>query len=868
MVVLIACVTCAKAKAKCDKKIPCGRCVTKRISCRPRGDRRFSDGQTELSLADIEKIAAATGGKSAIQTPNLSRRPSTGTLCPSRRETPQHSPQSNLETNCSISNPMNIPWPTAQLPSPSSKNHDNDMGNSSPILSCWRFNSSFEQNPTLTSIDPGIIHKKMPLLDHFLPMASDSMQTDIDLPCLDLSSFPECSLYLGDCSFPGSFNDLNLGSSTPTLIPSMNTSSDTLPSLSRGSSADESTGRYRRPVEEHEHFAEVEESWPAFRCNPPRSAASCPPTSGIYLDGLVRLLRNQGAWSSWISRTHLMTPIPAGRVGVESFDDMSRNKLTAVAQSFLYHAFDVHRARSMNDSHAAMSHLSSFMILPPARILGCFLSAYVRQFETYNVCCSGSSLKPNWLLHQSDTNVSSLLVLLMLAYGAAADSTTEARYFSSGLIEVCRISWQNVVERDISLTRDPTALLSGLLLTTLQAWSGDKTFMEVAMGKRDSYINMLRQAGFLEAQPIEAEGLRQHQTIDAAWEQWKLDENKSRLVYAWVALDQEMSLFYDTAPLASISELKTPLPSTTELWKARSATEWWNRYERQQGAASPSEPSLCKLFRTFVEGEWSHNAKLGPTELRLLLHPLQGIISHLRQFLRCFNDDKVHVKPSRMKTKSVTLARQEEIKELLRNWYQLACNSMESSPIMYANLINFHLISLNVLLDFPELERAARGNPYDDATLLLSCIRLIHPDEIEEILMHCGQVLKNIQAISMHFRPHWWPGAHYRVALIAWAVSMTRQFQKGLHDQPGTEQDLVAIDTLVPDHPSISRFLKRQGGVAAFSKADGSLVSLSSPRKVLAYFSTSLEDDLSMRLTDGTRNKLRRLAARWESVMS
>ena len=39
---------------------------------------------------------------------------------------------------------------------------------------------------------------------------------------------------------------------------------------------------------------------------------------------------------------------------------------------------------------------------------------------------------------------------------------------------------------------------------------------------------MLRQAGFLEAQPQEAKDLRQHQTIDAAWEQWKLDENKSR----------------------------------------------------------------------------------------------------------------------------------------------------------------------------------------------------------------------------------------------------------------------------------------------------------------------------------------------------
>lgn len=39
---------------------------------------------------------------------------------------------------------------------------------------------------------------------------------------------------------------------------------------------------------------------------------------------------------------------------------------------------------------------------------------------------------------------------------------------------------------------------------------------------------MLRQVGFFEAQPIEAKDLRQHQIIDAAWEQWKLDEEKSR----------------------------------------------------------------------------------------------------------------------------------------------------------------------------------------------------------------------------------------------------------------------------------------------------------------------------------------------------
>jgi hypothetical protein len=422
---------------------------------------------------------------------------------------------------------------------------ENDMCISTPDLSGFEFNPSTKQNRMFANINPSVLHTTMPLYDEFASLTSHPISTEVDLPHLDVGIFPDFSMSVGDSSFPGSFYDFHIESNAPALLPSRTLSYDTLPSLSRDSSSDGSLSSYKRAVEEHDYVAGAEESWPAFRCNPLKSSVSCPTTSGIYLDGLFNLLKNHEAWSSWISTTHLATPIPAGRIGVEPFDDVSREKLTAVTQSFLSHAFDVHKARSMNGTHTKMSHSSGFMILPPAKALECFLSAYIRHFETYNICSPGSALKPNWLLHQSDANLSSLLTLLMLAYGAAADATPEARYLSSGLIEVCRISWQNVVERDTGLTRDPTALLSGLLLTTLQAWSGDKTFMEVAMGQRDSYINvsqlfcpcleceltgrkMLRQGGFFEAQPVEAKDLRQHRTIDAAWEQWKLDENKSR----------------------------------------------------------------------------------------------------------------------------------------------------------------------------------------------------------------------------------------------------------------------------------------------------------------------------------------------------
>lgn len=47
----IACVTCAKAKTKCDKALPsCSRCITKGIKCDPRSTRRTSDNSYRANV--------------------------------------------------------------------------------------------------------------------------------------------------------------------------------------------------------------------------------------------------------------------------------------------------------------------------------------------------------------------------------------------------------------------------------------------------------------------------------------------------------------------------------------------------------------------------------------------------------------------------------------------------------------------------------------------------------------------------------------------------------------------------------------------------------------------------------------------------
>lgn len=217
-------------------------------------------------------IAAANGGTSGVQTPSLSRRPSIGTPSLSRRQSRQQTPQLISPPAVASSNPINIPWPTTNFASPPSKGQENEMDISSPSLSGLRFHPSPDHNPMLTDINPAAIHTSMPLFDEYFPLTSESMQTDVDLPNLDLSIFPEFSLPFVDSPFLGSFSDLHMGNITPVFPSSRTMSNNTLPSLSSASSsssvaAESGAGRVTQAPD---YVTDGEESWPAFRCNPPR----------------------------------------------------------------------------------------------------------------------------------------------------------------------------------------------------------------------------------------------------------------------------------------------------------------------------------------------------------------------------------------------------------------------------------------------------------------------------------------------------------------------------------------------------------------------------------------------------------------------
>lgn len=338
-------------------------------------------------------------------------------------------------------------------------------------------------------------------------------------------------------------------------------------------------------------------------------------------------------------------------------------------------------------------------------------------------------------------------------------------------------------------------------------------------------------------------------------------------------VDQDLSLFRDTAPLFSVTEFGAPMPDTERLWNAASAAEWSNTFEQVHqlsgGISSlgcgARPPSLRDIFRQFLDDEIvSNGIELTALHLRLLLHPLQTLVCQLSQLLSVFSDTL----GTRQRTKAVSAAstrcRLKEVQTLLKRWYYLCDRYLKSNPMgpmLYGALVMYHLINLNAVTNFPEIERLARKEGMDGTYQQLMWMHKRCISDIEEAVFHSGQVLRLVRSMPANIRPPWWAGAIYRAALVLWTDSLTHTESispsTGLFPVPGPA---FAADALSPHHPLIVRYLNKREGLPMLTRHDGSQISLDNPCNILAHSIEVLDEGVSNRFSDGVRHKLNHLS--------
>ncbi|KAH5008033.1 hypothetical protein HBI74_211040 [Parastagonospora nodorum] len=908
----IACSNCAKTKTKCDKKFPCTRCAQRNLTCTLRPTRRASKGMQRAASPTAGGPGSehsSQSGPSAANSPAHDAQPHQATQLPphvpggpdrSQSSSVTHSRNQSVSQPVQpISNPnpeerpLQIPLPNTltffEQPVPHhsaqvSANGMNGFVASTPMSGYDDFVQTVQDHPENEPnpqfmMDPWTT---MAMGNEFDPMRIDpqlmmSMNMDMSIgPPSDaiLGMMPEMSPTqpFGPVQTPlqtpqmdESFSDLQIGSSAAMFYPSNRHSSIAdagIPDLGA--------------------IVAAQDGWTVFRCTPSIPSSSCPRTAKLNLERLELSLRNHEGWSNWTPSWDESDFQQGGQVAVSKLGEAARDKLLAITQSFLHKALDIHKdgssSASSGESPGSIASGTNFILLPPGRVLEFFLQSYANSFERYYPTSARGVLDANELMKNYNDKASSLLILMMIAQGAMNIPSVEARWLTGGLTEACRISLFDLIEKNIIMASDPIVLRAALLFTVQAGWSGDKWQMDIAMGQRGMYFAMLRHSGILETRPVvPVPHMNGNTTTDMLWQDWIQRESRSRLIYSWVMVDQDLSLFHDTNPLFSVTEFGAPMPDADILWQARTAAEWSETFNQvhafsngHSSVGSGARPlSLREIFRYFLDDEIViqdlQEIHLTPMHLRLLLHPLQTLVCQYCQLLSCFSDSVASRSRNRALTAASTRVRLEEVQALLGRWFDLARRYMKCNPIcpmMQANLVMFHLISMNAVTNFPEIERLARREGFDSNFQQIMWMHNKCLSDVQEAIVHAGQILRLVREMPRGIRPPWWAGAVYRAALVMWTDSLVRNEstsprQQG-HFQPPNAT--LAIDQLTSDHPMILRYVSRKEGIPTLTKRDGTIVTIDNSFAVLSHCVDVLDEGVATRFSDGIRNKLERLA--------
>jgi len=147
--------------------------------------------------------------------------------------------------------------------------------------------------------------------------------------------------------------------------------------------------------------------------------------------------------------------------------------------------------------------------------------------------------------------------------------------------------------------------------------------------------------------------------------------------------------------------------------------------------------------------------------------------------------------------------------------------------MMKVTLVIFHLIRLNTITDFPEIERQARRETIDGVNSVWTqkqCIR-----DGERVCVHCGQVLGLVRSLPRVARPPWWAAAIYRVSLILRNLSLASEGSLSVFFPA------LPADDLALDEPQVRSYQMEQGVLLALTEEGGSRVTLDGAPDVLSY---------------------------------
>ena len=540
----IACHNCAKTKTKCDKKFPCTRCASRNLTCTARPTRRTP--KNPGPQLEENKVSGSSEDSSLdSQTDSSSNSPpgdsSSASMSPIAIRPNISISQANNHTDA----PMCIS-PVEDLTSPFDQAPGLTFADITPLS---EYDDYIRNNISDGSSDPlsspqYIFDWQQMTVPYNFDQKPDMLMSPVEFDQNGYMDLDDPSNYMHE--FPSGISNQQIYLPTPAdeqnfqlpVSPSLDSHTSKNGCHSRHDSVLEPLPLDQVPLEplpldplprDPEAVAIARDGWSAFKCNPIIPSSLCPKTARLNLEQLEQNLKNHQGWATQLPPWEEEFS-PEDIIFVAPMQEMARDKLLAITQSFLHKALEIHndgQPLSPQYSMPGTPYGSNFIILPLARVLHSFLRSYTNGFERFYPTISKGIFDPNLQLQGYNDKANSLLILLMIAQGATISPAFDARELTAGLTETCRISLFDLIEKNIMLASDPVVLHSALLFTVQAAWSGDKWQMDIAMGQRGMYLAMLRHSGRMETQVMQHNPNEQVDT-ETLWTRWVEQESNSR----------------------------------------------------------------------------------------------------------------------------------------------------------------------------------------------------------------------------------------------------------------------------------------------------------------------------------------------------
>ncbi|KKO96886.1 transcription factor Cmr1 [Trichoderma harzianum] len=408
-----------------------------------------------------------------------------------------------------------------------------------------------------------------------------------------------------------------------------------------------------------------------------------------------------------------------------------------------------------------------------------------------------------------------------------------------------------------------------------------------------TWIKKLRQKGLFDSHAPDfavGESMQLHQQPKAK----NRYSTRDRLLYNWVKMDHELSLYYDTEQTISACDLERPLSDPMLPWDTKNLSQTSELYlldslytdtKTEEALDFELRPTLNRLFKDFLHGTLSK--RVPPRHLQLLLHPLQALVHHSQSLLSCA---KHSYSPVLSDAANSTLL---ETQRLLREWHNLAMESHNEN--LYTEdttpaLILYHFTCLNLVANFVDIERLADRESLSIAFWQQSLQNERSIFNRQDTILHCGQALRYLRAINDDTRPWWWSTAVYRAILTLWAAATlgsspshgksttfwpkdpwprdSMDVDPRMNMSATPEPSIVAIDNIIAEDPVLGVANWSERHMLVLTRQDEGVVVLNDAMGILQYGISLINACPSSAEGDTLVTKLMDLGQAWEGSKS